>query len=491
MERWTLEGYKRPALIKRDVSLVEDSVTIGTVTEAVDVKVDGIAGIEAARVVSQLMDPASDIWKQLRRNSSPAWIKSLAAQLDGLSLIEETDSGIDDVSKGLDQAAGMCSRVARNLAEIVARRMTTYLETLSAVDDLLNGASMVCDASNDAAHAFPYSGNFALQAIHFQFAYARENAPALFAPWRRVLDEVFELIRWSPNQASGTQRDVSVHALPPSVAAIDPRDLQAYLLSFAHFVEIAPLRAGKRLTAVDDFACGKPCAGLTLAARTERMLARALEQLGASRYADALLSNSAEISPLVQGLYIEQYHVTDRFVEIIAPLMTKRFRREVRLRLFQYFQEEYGHEAFELATCVALGLDEDNVRCSVPLPLTTLYIDAYTVIARQRPVALFAALMVTEGLLGQESPVHARLAELVESTARAGSTASRHTDLNDELNHASLARLFLADVPFVSPADQLYSLEAALFILEVNFRQLESVAMYYGDHQQLSFYGIK
>ena len=221
------------------------------------------------------------------------------------------------------------------------------------------------------------------------------------------------------------------------------------------------------------------------------MLARALEQLGASQYAQALLSDSTEISPLVQGLYVEQYHVTDRFVEIVAPLMTKRFPRAVRSRLFQYFQEEYGHEAYELATCVALGLDEGDVRRSVPLPLTTLYVDAYTVIARQRPVALFAALMVTEGLLGQQSPVHTRLAELVENTARAGSTASRHTDLNDELNHASLSRLFLADVPSVSPADQRYSLEAALFILEANFRQLESVAIYYGGQQQLSFHGIK
>ena len=49
----------------------------------------------------------------------------------------------------------------------------------------------------------------------------------------------------------------------------------------------------------------------------------------------------------------------------------------------------------------------------------------------------------------------------------------------------------LADVPHVSAAEQRYSLEAALFMLEVNMRQLESVAFFYGDQTQLRFHGLR
>jgi hypothetical protein len=263
-----------------------------------------------------------------------------------------------------------------------------------------------------------------------------------------------------------------------------------YLLSFAHFVEIAPLRVGRRMTSADTERFSEPCSGLALAARAERLLLSALDQLGSNAYASAALA-SHEITPLVKGLYIEQYHVTDRFIEILGPLLSRRLKRNLRARLFQYFQEEYGHEAFELATCVALGMNEAEVRVSVPLPLTALYIDAYTVLAHRLPTAFFTSIMVTEGLRDQHSPVHEHIAALVESALHAGDIVAKHGETNDELNHPSLSRLFLADVPHVSAAEQRYSLEAALFMLEVNMRQLESVAFFYGDQTQLQFHGLR
>jgi hypothetical protein len=302
-----------------------------------------------------------------------------------------------------------------------------------------------------------------------------------------VLDEVFRHVGWHPSTA--VSDDISQEHFR-SVASLDPVDLEMYLLSFAHFVEIAPLRVGRRMTSADTERFSEPCSGLALAARAERLLLSALDQLGSNAYASAALA-SHEITPLVKGLYIEQYHVTDRFVEILGPLLSRRLKRNLRARLFQYFQEEYGHEAFELATCVALGMNEAEVRVSVPLPLTALYIDAYTVLAHRLPTAFFTSIMVTEGLRDQHSPVHEHIAALVESALHAGDIVAKHGETNDELNHPSLSRLFLADVPHVSAAEQRYSLEAALFMLEVNMRQLESVAFFYGDQTQLQFHGLR
>ncbi|BCZ77745.1 hypothetical protein PTKU64_14200 [Paraburkholderia terrae] len=492
MERWDIDRYRRPALVPCEVSALDgDGLTIGVGDDAIDLSFEGVARDEVAEVVTQLMRPSSDIWIRLNEGACPAWIRTLTVQLDALSLIEETDSGIDSIASDAQRAIALCSDVGQRLAAVVGRRLGIYEDVLSVVNQMLTNDAHDRDTTPGA---FPFSGksgqfagNFALQSLHFQLAYARQNAPELVFAWQRVLDEVFRHVGWHPSTA--VSEDISQEHFR-SVASLDPVDLEIYLLSFAHFVEIAPLRVGRRMTSVDTDRFSEPCSGLALAARAERLLLSALDQLGSNAYASAALE-SREITPLVKGLYIEQYHVTDRFVEILGPLLSRRLKRNLRARLFQYFQEEYGHEAFELATCVALGMNEAEVRASVPLPLTALYIDAYTVLSHRLPTAFFTSIMVTEGLRDQHSPVHEHIAALVESALHAGDIVAKHGETNDELNHPSLSRLFLADVPHVSAAEQRYSLEAALFMLEVNMRQLESVAFFYGDQTQLQFHGLR
>ncbi|MEM5370015.1 hypothetical protein V4C53_28805 [Paraburkholderia azotifigens] len=491
MERWDIDRYTRPALVPCEVSSFGNEVlTIGAGDDAVDLSFEGVARDEVADVVAQLMRPSSDIWLKLNEGECPAWIRALTEQLDALSLIEETDCGIDSVTSETEHAGALCAQVGRRLAVVVEKRLAMYRDVLAAVQQMLADEAFDRD---QATTAFPFSSepdgpftnNFALQALHFQFAYARRNAPELLLAWRRVLDEVFRHVGWHPSTAAKDASHDSFH----SVASLDPTDLQTYLLSFAHFVEIAPLRVGKRVTSAQTGDSSEPCSGLALAARAERLLLKALDDLGSNVYAAAALA-SDEITPLVKGLYVEQYHVTDRFVEILGPLLSRRLKRNLRTRLFQYFQEEYGHEAFELATCVALGMHEADVRASVPLPLTALYIDAYTVLAHRLPTAFFTSIMVTEGLRDQHSPVHEHIAALVERAVHAGDIVAKHGETNDELNHPSLSRLFLADIPHVTAAEQRYSLEAALFMLEVNMRQLESVAFFYGDQTQIQFHGL-
>jgi hypothetical protein len=492
MERWDIDRYRRPALVPCEVSAGIEGLTIGVGDDAIDLSFEGVARDEVAEVVTQLMRPASDIWVRLGEGACPAWIRTLTVQLDALSLIEETDSGIDSITSDAQRAMALCDEVGQRLAVVVGRRLAMYQAVLSVVHQMLTADTHDRDA---VPSAFPFSdegsgkfaGNFALQSLHFQLAYARHNAPEIVFAWQRVLADVFQHVGWHP--ATAVSDDAPLERFR-SVASLDPVDLEMYLLSFAHFVEIAPLRVGRRMTSADTERFTEPCSGLALAARAERLLLSALEQLGSNAYAAAALE-SHDITPLVKGLYIEQYHVTDRFVEILGPLLSRRLKRNLRARLFQYFQEEYGHEAFELATCVALGMNEAEVRASVPLPLTALYIDAYTVLAHRLPTAFFTSIMVTEGLRDQHSPVHEHIAALVESALHAGDIVAKHGETNDELNHPSLSRLFLADVPHVSAEEQRYSLESALFMLEVNMRQLESVAFFYGEQTRLQFHGLR
>ncbi|UJB30663.1 hypothetical protein [Chromobacterium sp. Beijing] len=188
----------------------------------------------------------------------------------------------------------------------------------------------------------------------------------------------------------------------------------------------------------------------------------------------------------MQGLFIEQYHVTQRFVEIIAPLMTKRLRSPLKQRVYRYFQEELGHEVYERATCEALGVPPAWLDQALPLPLFQAYVDAFTVLGRYDPIGYLSSIMVTEGMLGVDNPVHERLESLVEFRADYQRVAKRHDDLNLELNHAALSRLFFREISALSPRTQQRAEANLAYLLELNLRAMDQVADFYGPQAQLA-----
>jgi hypothetical protein len=56
--------------------------------------------------------------------------------------------------------------------------------------------------------------------------------------------------------------------------------------------------------------------------------------VGPNRYVTALETLTDGTSPLIAGPYVEQYHVTRRFVEIVSPLLSKRVARPLRRLMY-------------------------------------------------------------------------------------------------------------------------------------------------------------
>jgi len=194
-------------------------------------------------------------------------------------------------------------------------------------------------------------------------------------------------------------------------------------------------------------------------------------------------------APLIAGPYIEQYHVTRRFVEIIAPLLSRRLSPQLRRTMFQYYSEEIGHEALESTTCEALGVSQRALDLAVPLPLHFAFVDALTVVAELDPIASFAAIMVIEGVFGEPPRMSLRLASVGEANPAFRSVAQEHDELNDTLNHNSIARDCFEHVSAVSPPRQLNALRRILFLLELNHRAWNGIAEFYGSQKALALQG--
>ncbi|MGE8475901.1 MAG: hypothetical protein ACN6QC_31945, partial [Paraburkholderia hospita] len=137
MERWDIDRYRRPALVPCELSAGYDGLTIGVGDDAIDLSFEGVACDEVAEVVTQLMRPSSDIWVRLGEGACPGWVRTLTVQLDALSLIEETDSGIDRVTSDAQRAMALCGEVGQRLAAVVGRRLGMYEHMLSVVHQML------------------------------------------------------------------------------------------------------------------------------------------------------------------------------------------------------------------------------------------------------------------------------------------------------------------------------------------------------------------
>jgi pyrroloquinoline quinone (PQQ) biosynthesis protein C len=485
MEKWLAEKYQSPSLINGEISKNDDAqlvtLNIGN-GQLIDLHIDGLTTEKLEDTLHELKNPASSIWKEVKDQQAASWIYSLVKQLDDLSLIEETFVSQRESGDLLEQIEAIVQRSVVLLSNNILSRLDMYRPHLDTVKALL------FDIQATSWHSIPFQwmkrceGNFALQSIALQISFGSKNFPEMLTVWRSIFMRLLAQL----NEKQVTQQEEMEFSFS-QFNMTDARNVETYALSFVHFLTLSPLRVGKRLTHCNLPPPNKPSNGLAVVVAAERALTNALQQLGVSSYSTALAEQLGGVSPLVQGIYVEQFHVTYRFVEIIGPLLTRRFKTPLRSRLFNYFQEEFGHEEYELETCIALGLNRTSVENAIPLPLTTIYIDTYSVLAQEAPLAFMLALMVTEGMLEQENPLHRKLHKIIEQSFQAKDIASKHHDVNEDLHHSSLTRLFLSEVQYLSPQQQEEMLQAALFVLELNFRALEEVAIFYADKPQFKF----
>ncbi|MCS3803936.1 hypothetical protein HNO92_003928 [Chromobacterium alkanivorans] len=485
MEAWQVTHYRAPHLVPFSAHLADDGQTVVLAADAKEYEIQ-FSGVDGGRVLDSVLamaNPDAEIWFDIHAGSAPSWQLSLAQQLDALSLIRDAPADPAALERQRRQWSALTRRcVDKLLAATAADARGAYAPVVLSMLRLLDEPAPQADAfCIDDAGAPEWRDNFALQTFYLQKLYLADNLPQALTLWRRVLNGFADgagFVGLSRREA-GTEED------PASEGFYCPAHLEAYLLCLTDLLLLAPKpQARRRLvhrepaSAVDS--------GVNFMRRAEQFALDGLAELGESRYVSRVNAADAGFGPLVQGLFIEQYHVTQRFVEIIAPLMTKRLCSPLKQRVYRYFQEELGHEVYERATCEALGVPPAWLDQALPLPLFQAYVDAFTVLGRYDPIGYLSSIMVTEGMLGVDNPVHERLESLVEFRADYQRVAKRHDDLNLELNHAALSRLFFREISALSPLTQQRALSNLAYLLELNLRAMDQVADFYGPQAQLA-----
>jgi hypothetical protein len=292
------------------------------------------------------------------------------------------------------------------------------------------------------------------------------------------------LLEWLAGEQGDATRLIAQPDFSEATALYDLRDLEAHLWLMGRCLRWSAGAGALRLP-TPSMPRLPLCSGLEFMRQIEIATRTALGQWGANPYVAALDVLNGRNSPLVAGPFIEQYHVTRRFVEIIAPLLSKRLAPPLRAMMFRYYSEEFGHEALEGTTCEALGVSQAALDNAVPLPLHFAFVDTLTVVAGSDPISSFASIMVIEGVFGEPPRMSLRLAAIARENPKFRELAGDHEELNDSLNHNSISRDAFEHVATVAPATQARVMSRILFLLELNHRAWGGIAEFYGAQDEL------
>lgn len=194
-----------------------------------------------------------------------------------------------------------------------------------------------------------------------------------------------------------------------------------------------------------DLPIDAPDSGTNLALRLERWAKDSLEGFGPAKFAAALRTNEHGAQrTLIQAVYAQEYYVTERFIDLVSNAMSQRLPHPLKKLLRRYYSEEMGHESYELRTCLALGLDEDEIHGSIPTPFAQLLCDTYTWLAGNHIIAYAAAATITEGLPGQPNLINEAVANSGIFAEEVNENSRKHEMLNEKLFHPYISRLLLA-----------------------------------------------
>lgn len=470
LERWNIGRYTMPHLHVDAIRRVADALELDTPRGRFRLSCDsaGASDDELAPVLEALRDPRDGIWGALRQGQSGlGGLAPMLRELDHLGLIRECGAG------GAQQAQQEMAEALRHwsaeLGGELAKGAPQALPALRRLAGRLGAAPVEARATTLA------EPNFALLTILLQARYLRADAPGLLALLIQGMLAAERRARLGAEAGAWP----GIGPMPAwaeedwSCGLVDPATLRAYLAATGALLRDAfGPRAARRARATR--AAREPVSGINFMLDLEHEVAGTLARLGPSS-AFAACADPALALDVVRAAFLQEYFVTCRFTECVAPLLSRRFGAPLRASVHRYFGEEMGHEQFERENCLRLGLTGQQIDAAAPLPLHLAFIDIITGLARESPIAYFCATMFTEGMIGAEHSLVSLARQAIPDDPALLRAISGHMALNDDADHRGVGRDWMSQVPLVAPGTQAELSELLAYLAELNWRMWDQL----------------
>jgi heme oxygenase-like protein len=469
MDGWSLRNYRRPFLAVDPIRKAGlDRLVVKRGATVLELETGGHFG-EVTRFLNSLRSPAAAGWSSLRKGRSP--FAGVVDTLDSYGLIEDAGDAHREIARreraelaGLSRATARWLRRALEVAPgpSLRRRLVQLRDTAARL--LARGAGALPPAPADRS-------SLAWEVLHHQLrSWAELSPPSLAAAYLALEQALADGAR--RRSVAQARELVALHG----GGLYEVHDTRVHLNTLA---QLAVLSAGPGRHRPAVAFAARPRSGLNMMVAAERITAQVLGQLGRSRYREALESGECA-ERLARGTFVHQYFVTNRYVEVIEPLMRRRLRAPLRRQIYRYYAEEVGHEQHELQACERLGIDAGDVTSAVPVAFFAAYPEVFAQVGEDEPLGFLLSIPVAEGLPGttRQTLEAFRASGVIDAAEK---TISKHARVDESLAHATLARRVMATLPFVHPAAQRRAIQGLALMLEVNFAAWNMLHRYYAD----------
>jgi hypothetical protein len=481
MEKWQFSKYKRPCLCADAINIAEDSKTLLLTYKQLEyyIELDGGDLYMVATKLRQLKNPSSPLWLELDAGADASAWYQLIEQMDYLGLIHDA---YRDSASGLTSQKYLAAakEIADSLFQLFnpsnSNKLTEHLRLISGYcDRIIN--EIKCEynltaEANKTTRVFEAfdTNNFFLQTLMLQMAYQRRNAPLSLVCSKLTLDYLWMNL--------GSRIEIDFQLIDELAETVyDPVRVNLHLKCLKNFF-LRSLESGSDCRCPTNWSPSERLSGINFTLVAENIARENIDLLGPVRILESLSKEDVPLR-LLQGCYLEQYHVTSRFVEILTPMMAKSLHKPLKQRMTQYYAEEVGHEVYELESCKSVGIQVEAAESTQPLPLHIAYVDIFTLLSEVEPVGFFISLFVTEGLLGIEPPLDAVLRKATGQGDQYDDISGRHGALNESYHHTSLSRLFMADVSSIGLNTQARAISFMLFLIDLNARSWDDLLFHY------------
>jgi hypothetical protein len=343
MDLWTFHRYQQPRLCVDAIELDRSSPMLKLRSGKQIYRLafdDYDAAAQIGADLTSLSDSHAPLWTTLRESPADSSWNALGTFLDTHSLILEARDGAAENLKLQARRIEDCieSTVAAVLQGVSHDRQT---RTAAHAAMLRQGLSEAATRGSPfGADADPFDAavqpNFFLGLVAVEFEYFRRFSPITLAAVDVLLGRI-------AGESDGRLDLTTSTILSEACGLYDLQDLEAHLWLVGNCIVRSTSEDAARFE-TPKLPAVSLCSGLEFMRQTEILTRDTLFNWGQNPYVTALDALNDSYSPLVAGPFIEQYHVTRRFVEIVAPLLSRRLSAPLRQMMFRYFGEEVGHE---------------------------------------------------------------------------------------------------------------------------------------------------
>ena len=341
LDRWSVDRYQLPQLDIQSVRRLDDVLEVNSRRGVFRVSCDDASSVDddLLPMLDALRDPRSMLWSAIRDDADGvAELIPMLRTLDDLGLIR--DSG--ELEAGREQAAIIravqlwSAQLGRDLAAGSPR-------TVAAVEQLVDRLA----EPGVRRGVLVEEGNFFVMTLVIQARYLRADAPAVLALLVAGLRAAVRRARLGELSAwwFGIS-DMPAYADEDwSCGLVDLHVVQRYLHAVGRLLRDAVghdanRRARSRREPVE------PLSGISFLLDLEDDMPRLLDDLGPAPEL-AVADQRAAGRRTIKAAFVQEYLVTCRFAECLAPLLSRPFAEPLRDAVHRHFAEQTGHETFE------------------------------------------------------------------------------------------------------------------------------------------------